>query len=59
MPMVDCPRCGVRQYAAVSYVRKPRCIGCEAPLGNVTVASKRRTVSGRGGRWDGAPMKAK
>ena len=33
MPIVQCERCGIRQYAAKSYVREPRCLRCEAPLG--------------------------
>jgi hypothetical protein len=28
--MVVCTGCGLRQYAAASYVETPRCIGCEA-----------------------------
>jgi len=54
VPIVECPSCGVRQYAAASYVETPRCIDCGTPLGNVTVAWKRRSVSGRNGRWRSA-----
>ena len=32
MPLVDCPRCGIRQYAAIAYVAQPRCVACDAPL---------------------------
>jgi hypothetical protein len=32
VPMLSCPRCGIRQYAAVAYVEEPRCVGCESPL---------------------------
>jgi hypothetical protein len=31
--MLDCPQCGIRQYAAASYLAEPRCVECESPLG--------------------------
>ena len=32
MPNPPCPRCGVRQYAAASYVEQPRCVVCDSAL---------------------------
>jgi hypothetical protein len=29
MPMLECPRCAIRQYAAASYAGRPRCVACE------------------------------
>lgn len=39
MPMSDCPHCGVRQYAAASYVEQPRCVACDSPLRSERFAS--------------------
>jgi hypothetical protein len=36
VPMVECPQCGVRQYAAPAYSRLPRCVACESRLGAAT-----------------------
>ncbi|MFL5842958.1 MAG: hypothetical protein ACJ77Z_21145 [Thermoleophilaceae bacterium] len=30
--MLECPRCGIRQYAATSYVGHTHCVACEARL---------------------------
>jgi hypothetical protein len=31
--MLECPRCGIRQYAQASYVgHDPRCVACERLL---------------------------
>ena len=38
MPMLECPHCGVRQYAAASYVEQPRCVICESALGRTKSA---------------------
>jgi hypothetical protein len=27
--MLECPRCGIRQYAPASYGAHPRCVACE------------------------------
>jgi ribosomal protein S27E len=32
MPMVRCPECDVRQYAATPYVFTCECVGCGRPL---------------------------
>jgi hypothetical protein len=30
--MLECPRCGIRQYAPASYGSQPRCVECEGLL---------------------------
>lgn len=58
--MLVCPYCGLRQYAAPSYVEEPRCVECEAPLGSPKSAFPDRTENpdepaceaGRGARED-------
>jgi hypothetical protein len=32
MPMLCCPECAVRQYAATPYVTPADCVGCGRPL---------------------------
>jgi hypothetical protein len=32
VPMLECPDCGIRQYAATPYVNRPRCVVCDARL---------------------------
>ena len=44
VPMVECPQCGVRQYAAPAYSRLPRCVACESRLGSATGSPRDRLV---------------
>jgi hypothetical protein len=30
--MLECPRCGIRQYAPAGYGAHPRCVACEGLL---------------------------
>jgi hypothetical protein len=32
MPIVRCPGCGVRQYAAATYASLAACVECQTPL---------------------------
>ena len=59
VPMLGCPHCGVRQYAAVSYVEHPDCVACGMPLGragSLALATASSAPLGRRARvpsnWD-------
>ena len=41
MPMLECPWCGIRQYAPASYGAYPRCVACDGLL-----PSPRRALPG-------------
>jgi hypothetical protein len=32
VPIRECPHCGIRQYAQVSYVTRIECVHCGRPL---------------------------
>jgi hypothetical protein len=48
MPMVHCPHCGLRQYAAASHAIRGQCVGCGTTL---IVASAVPSTWTRGGDW--------
>jgi hypothetical protein len=39
MPIVRCPRCGLRQYAPATYTCRAECVRCDAPLQPAKVAT--------------------
>jgi lipase len=44
VPMVKCPRCGLRQYAPTPYAGRAQCVECEAPLLPSKVVGRPRPV---------------
>src|SRR3954470_15648523 len=45
VPMLTCPRCGIRQYTAASYVTDAQCVACDAPLARAKVLQAPRSES--------------
>jgi hypothetical protein len=46
MPMLDCPHCGIRQYAAAPYVADAQCVECGECLAPAKLRSKRLSLPG-------------
>jgi hypothetical protein len=51
MPMVRCPECDVRQYAATPYVTPAECVSCGRPLlprrsGSIDAGGERAYAAG-------------
>jgi hypothetical protein len=42
MPIVRCPVCGVRQYAAAPYASRAECVVCQTPLETSRAAARPR-----------------
>jgi hypothetical protein len=43
VPLRECPHCGIRQYAQVSYVERSVCVGCGSLLGAAHPAPSKPT----------------
>jgi hypothetical protein len=50
--MFDCAHCGIRQYAAASYVAEPRCGVCDAPLARPKAVSDKTRAPSSDARTD-------
>ena len=50
MPMLQCPRCGVRQYAATPHVEPSSCVECDGPLPAPEPAGGRNARDARAAR---------
>ena len=49
MPMVHCPHCSLRQYAAASHATSGQCVLCDGAM--IVAPRMRIAVSTRGGDW--------
>ena len=50
VPMLDCPYCGIRQYAAAAYAELPRCVVCDGFLARPKSVSPKVPLSRSPGR---------
>jgi hypothetical protein len=53
VPMIRCPHCQLRQYAAVTHSTRAECVGCARPLAPTRPAPIAPTpvITGRAARW--------